>query len=186
MDARHLESVSPSALPDWTLGHVLTHLARNADGFANMLEGAAAGEVREMYIGGFPARNADIEAGAGRPWNEQVADLRGAIARLERAWAGLHADTWDREGTTAFGPIHVSVIPRRRWREVEVHWLDLGLDYTWHDFPAELVRLDLPARRAAFSGDVPAAVTGVGERAELAWLYARSIGPEAPVPPAWF
>ena len=29
-----------SLLPDWTVGHVLTHLARNADAMAGMIEGS--------------------------------------------------------------------------------------------------------------------------------------------------
>ena len=31
----------PSLLPDWTVGHVLTHIARNADSVVWRLEGAA-------------------------------------------------------------------------------------------------------------------------------------------------
>src|SRR3954462_14673049 len=36
----------PSRLPRWTRGHVVTHLARNADGNRNMIEGVLAGEHR--------------------------------------------------------------------------------------------------------------------------------------------
>ena len=35
----------PSLLPGWSVGHVLTHIARNADSVVWRLEGAAAGEV---------------------------------------------------------------------------------------------------------------------------------------------
>lgn len=35
---------SPSRLPGWTIGHVLTHLARNADGHALRLDGALRGD----------------------------------------------------------------------------------------------------------------------------------------------
>jgi maleylpyruvate isomerase len=38
---------SPSLLPDWSVGHVLTHIARNADSVVWRLEGAALGELRE-------------------------------------------------------------------------------------------------------------------------------------------
>ena len=34
------EARRPSLLPGWTVGHVLTHLARNADGVRGMIEGA--------------------------------------------------------------------------------------------------------------------------------------------------
>src|SRR4051794_22755454 len=33
----------PSLLPEWSVGHVLTHLARNADGFRLMVDAAARG-----------------------------------------------------------------------------------------------------------------------------------------------
>ncbi|MEP6892695.1 MAG: maleylpyruvate isomerase N-terminal domain-containing protein, partial [Gaiellaceae bacterium] len=39
----------PSLLPGWTIGHVLTHLARNADGFSRIVEGAERGEAVAMY-----------------------------------------------------------------------------------------------------------------------------------------
>src|SRR5258708_2431063 len=39
------EARRPSLLPGWTVGHVLTHIARNADGLARMFTGAQRGEV---------------------------------------------------------------------------------------------------------------------------------------------
>ena len=186
LDALDPDPGTPSLLPDWTVGHIVTHLARNADAFSGMLDGALADEVRPMYAGGWEQRTADIVAGASRSWSELVTDLRRAIWRVEGTWAQLDADSWKRAGSTMFGPLPVFYIPRRRWREVEVHRLDLGLGYTWRDLPDDLVRLDLPARRAAFTGVVPNAVTDLGSRAELAWLYARSVGPDTPAPPDWF
>ncbi|MHB1928527.1 MAG: maleylpyruvate isomerase N-terminal domain-containing protein, partial [Acidimicrobiales bacterium] len=58
---------APSRLPHWTVGHVLTHLARNADGHVVRLEGALRGEDVRRYPGGVEQRDADIEAGASRP-----------------------------------------------------------------------------------------------------------------------
>ena len=34
-----LDPQRPSLLPDWTVGHVLTHIARNADSIIRMLDG---------------------------------------------------------------------------------------------------------------------------------------------------
>ena len=51
-----------SLLPGWTRGHVLAHLARNADGFVNLLTAARTGEALPMYAS-LEARTADIEAG---------------------------------------------------------------------------------------------------------------------------
>lgn len=50
-----------SHLPGWTRGHILAHLARNADALVNVFEG------RPMYESA-TARDADIERDAGRPW----------------------------------------------------------------------------------------------------------------------
>ena len=49
------EQVSrPSRLPDWSVGHVLTHIARNADSVTRRLQGAARGEIVDQYPGGLP------------------------------------------------------------------------------------------------------------------------------------
>ena len=42
----------PSLLPGWTRGHVLTHLARNADSQRHVLEAAVRGAPAERYPGG--------------------------------------------------------------------------------------------------------------------------------------
>jgi len=42
----------PSRLPGWTVGHVVTHLARNADSVVRRLHGAAAGVPAPQYPGG--------------------------------------------------------------------------------------------------------------------------------------
>ena len=56
----------PTALPGWTLGHLLTHVARNADSHVRRAEAARRGEVIEQYVGGWEGRTAEIEAGATR------------------------------------------------------------------------------------------------------------------------
>ena len=57
------DAARPSLLPGWTVGHVLTHLARNADSHVRILTAAAAGASVEQYQGGGPARDAAIEDG---------------------------------------------------------------------------------------------------------------------------
>ena len=39
----------PSRLPGWTRGHVLSHLARNADALVNLLTWARTGTEARMY-----------------------------------------------------------------------------------------------------------------------------------------
>jgi uncharacterized protein (TIGR03083 family) len=69
------QAAAASRLTGWTRGHVLTHLARNADGFRNLLAWAATGDETPMYPSE-EARDRAIETGAGRPAAELAADLR--------------------------------------------------------------------------------------------------------------
>jgi maleylpyruvate isomerase len=118
----------PSRLPGWTVGHILTHLARNADANTGMVEGAQRGEVASMYPGGAPQREADIAAGFGRPAAELKADLTDAMQRLEHAWAASSEDVWATGLSRTFGGVRaVAFTVFMRWREVEVHMADLGL-----------------------------------------------------------
>jgi len=81
---RRLETVSgrlrdhdvraPSGLEEWTRGHVLTHLARNADSQTGMLDGVSRGEIVAQYPGGDQQRSRDIEVGAYRSAGEIVDD----------------------------------------------------------------------------------------------------------------
>ena len=56
----------PSLLPGWSRGHVLAHLARNAEGSTRLLIWARTGVPSYEYESA-EARAAEIEAGAGRP-----------------------------------------------------------------------------------------------------------------------
>src|SRR5438270_7920944 len=89
---------APSRLPGWTVGHVLTHLARNADSHVRILEAAGRGEAVEQYAGGYEQRAAGIEAGAGRPAVDLVDDVRRAAAALEQAWVAATPQAWDGHG----------------------------------------------------------------------------------------
>ncbi|GLY01995.1 MULTISPECIES: maleylpyruvate isomerase family mycothiol-dependent enzyme [Actinoplanes] len=122
----------PSLLPGWTAGHVLTHLARNADALTNALTWARTGVETPLYPS-VEARAAAIEEGAGRPVAEQVADLRAAHERFADAAAAMPAEAW----TFHLPPLKRSaaVVPWVRLREVEVHHVDLGRDYTPVDWP---------------------------------------------------
>ncbi|MEI7546624.1 MAG: maleylpyruvate isomerase N-terminal domain-containing protein, partial [Actinomycetota bacterium] len=79
-----VDVTQPSLLPGWTVGHVLTHIARNADSHVRMLHAANRGEIGAQYPGGGIQRTGDIEAGAVRPATEQVADVAVAIQRAKR------------------------------------------------------------------------------------------------------
>src|SRR3954471_6247500 len=84
---------APSALPGWTTGHVLTHVARNADAYTNLLTWARTGVETPAYASP-SARVEGIDAGAGRPLAEQIADLRAAHERFADAGAAMPAEAW--------------------------------------------------------------------------------------------
>ncbi|MER7737791.1 maleylpyruvate isomerase family mycothiol-dependent enzyme [Streptomyces sp. NPDC096538] len=139
-----------SRLPGWTRGHVLAHLSRNADALVNVFEG------RPMYVSA-EARDADIEAGAPRPLDAQLADLRESGERLRAAGADV-AD-WSRVVELRNGVTdRAERVPFRRWIEVELHHVDLGIGYELEDLQADFTEREIDFLAARFSGhpDVPA------------------------------
>jgi maleylpyruvate isomerase len=171
----------PSRLPGWTVGHVLTHLSRQADSHVRMLEGAAGGDIVDQYEDGFDGRAAGIEAGAGRPADAQVADITASIARLEATWEKTPDEVWARgfARTTRGELVACADLPFRRWREVEVHHADLDLDLGPEAWSALFVDTELPRTLAG----LPARMSLDDRRALLAWLMGRASTP--PALPPW-
>jgi maleylpyruvate isomerase len=133
---------APSRLPGWTRGHVLTHLARNADGLRNLAEGAIADEERAMYPSA-EQREADIESGSGRPAAALRADVERSHAALVAAWARLSDDEWERPGwSLAHGSRPVRETVRWRRRELLVHLVDLDVGVTPADLPSDFLEDD--------------------------------------------
>jgi maleylpyruvate isomerase len=171
----------PSLLPGWSVGHVVTHLARNSDGLRNMLEGALRGEIAAMYPGGLEQRQADIEAGAGRTAAALRADVAAATEQLEGVFAAMTDDAWAGSGVAAFGPVAMRDVPTRRRTEVEVHHADMGLGYSWHEWPTDFVRTEIHrltmlwnSRQPMGLTGLPAAALAVDERHRAAWLLGRA------------
>ena len=174
------EVARPSLLPGWTVGHVLAHIARNADSHERMLQAANRGDVTSQYAT-FDQRIIEIEAGAGRSAADHLAGIATACARLEAAWAAMTPEGWAGEGLTVHGPVAATDLPFRRWRETVVHHADLGLAYTWRDWPSEYVRLELAratmlwaSRRPMGLTALPAATVALDDRERLAWLLGRT------------
>ena len=183
IDAGTLDGAAPSRLPAWTVGHVLTHLGRNADSMIRVLAAAERGETIDRYEGGVERRNSEIEAGARRSAVELVADVRATIWELEQTWS--RQSRWDGRSRERPGrEIPVTDLPFMRWREVEVHRTDLGLGYEPEDWPAEYVRQDLRGLEMSWNARRPMGMTGLPREAldappheRLAWLLGRtSIG----------
>lgn len=120
------DAARPSLCPGWTVGHVLTHIARNADALRRGAEAARRGEVVPMYDSA-EARDREIEAGAGRPMTELVTDATSSAAGLSEAWAAMRTADWDRAMLHhRYGTLSLSETPMMRLGEVEIHHVDLG------------------------------------------------------------
>jgi maleylpyruvate isomerase len=118
----------PSMLPGWTVGHVLTHLARNADGYRRMVEAANAGDISLQYPGGDDQRESEIADGAGRPADQLIDDLRASNDALGAAFSQVEPSNWP-QAVCRFRdqPWPLFDLPFLRWREVVIHTGDLGL-----------------------------------------------------------
>jgi maleylpyruvate isomerase len=135
---------APSLLPGWSRGHVLAHWARNADGQTRMLLAAARGEVAAQYPGGDAQRAADIEAWAARPARLILRDARAAVDRVEDAWRRMPPEAWSRPAGARIGQRPAWKSVWARWRETEIHHVDLDAGYRHDHWPAEFVGLMLP------------------------------------------
>jgi maleylpyruvate isomerase len=140
------EAAAPSRLPDWSRAELITHVARNADGFRRLAEGAMRGEVARMYPGGPEERAADIALGRGRAAAEVVADLARSVEWLHETWAATPEEAWGALGslTAADAAVTIASTVLRRWQEVEIHHVDLGLGQSIEDWPVSFVESVLP------------------------------------------
>jgi maleylpyruvate isomerase len=143
-----VQAEAPCRLPSWNRAELITHVARNADGIRGMVEAAARGEVAAMYPGGAEQRADGIAAGRDERAAVLVTDVRRASDRLADAWLELPADGWDRVGKASVDR-RMSELPWVRWREVEVHHLDLGMEYEPADWPVQFVTRALDELLAA-------------------------------------
>ncbi|AGP58716.1 maleylpyruvate isomerase family mycothiol-dependent enzyme [Streptomyces rapamycinicus] len=194
----------PSELPGWTRGHVLAHLARNADAMVNLLTWARTGEETPMYPDA-ETRDADIRRDADRPLAVHLDDLRTSATRFDAAVAALPPERLPYEVTPRGGVREPAAgLPLRRLTEVELHHVDLGVGRTVTDLPATFVeslltvligtrfagRPDIPPLRLATGpgeadvrhtgrpaapGESPVTVTG-SPAALLGWLTGRTDG----------
>lgn len=179
--AAETDASAPSLLPGWSRGHVITHIARNADSFVRVLSAAERGEAVSQYEGGVDGRNAEIEAGAGREWADLADDVRTASVALEAVFA--EQQRWDLAMVNSSGEsVSHTDLPHRRLREVLIHHADLGLDgYTPEDWPADYVREELRRMEMVYTARQPMGATSLPELAlqappllRLRWLLGRA------------
>jgi maleylpyruvate isomerase len=202
--AGDLDISAPSLLPGWTVGHVLSHVARQADAAVNLLTWALTSVETPMYAS-VERRNEEILNGAGRPLDEQLADLSSTASRFAAAVEAMTPTAWGAQVRHLNGRI---LTPQQvvwgRWREVEVHHIDLDAGYRAADWPEAFtlhllreIGSDLSGWEGgltAFADDVafeatigaaPAPITVRGPaRALGAFLIGRSSGDDLRTDPA--
>lgn len=179
----------PSLLPGWTVAHVLAHVAGNADSHVRRTQAAIKGLMVDQYPGGMDGRAAEIEAAAQQPAPQLIADVRRSAQAVDEAWRAPLGEAWTRITRDVGGRERaLSELPARRWQEVEVHLVDLGIGVSYRDWPDDFVAAWLPrvrahmADRVAAGFDLPHFDDG---RDELAWLYGRLHRDDLPSLPPW-
>lgn len=129
----------PSLCEGWDVSHVLTHLARNADGLVNMVLWAVDGQERAVYSSD-ESRAADIEEGARRPLPEIVADVDTTAARFREQAQQLTGPAGEAQVRTRTGtPVVGHQVIAMRILEVVFHHVDLDAGYTFDDADPEWV-----------------------------------------------
>ncbi|WP_253775056.1 maleylpyruvate isomerase N-terminal domain-containing protein [Goodfellowiella coeruleoviolacea] len=178
---------APTPLPGWTRGHLITHLARHADSLTRALTAALRGESAVQYPEGEAGRFAEIEAGAHRPAEALVADMVEANRRCLHAMRAMTPAAWrisvHGRGGAVFPATRLVV---SRWREAEVHAVDLDLGVTSADWSGRFVGHFLPEEVARLDQRAPGVrvPAGLADHAVLAWLLGRG-EPGLPDLPAW-
>lgn len=141
----------------WSRGHVLTHIARNADALGRLVENAVTGSNTPMYPS-VEARDGEINAGSMRSLAELADDVHGSAGRLADSFdrlTGPVADTTvEMRGGTV---VAAGFLPFMRLREVVLHHIDLGAGYGFQDIPDDLVTelLRDAAKRAGRNEQAP-------------------------------
>jgi uncharacterized protein (TIGR03083 family) len=158
---------SPSALPGWTVGHLVAHLHFNAEAITRLAQWARTGIETPMYSS-MAQRNADIEAGAVLPAAELRRLLQASAGALDSAFDALSPSQWEHLVVTAQGrTVPATELVWMRFREVAVHGIDLNRGISFGDLPAEAAAKlveEIVAKRLA-AGEVPALA---------AWLTGRT------------
>lgn len=187
-DAAYAE---PSLLPGWTRGHVVAHLALNAEALTVALRGVVAGERVPMYPDD-AARDDDIAALAGADpatlrdrLYAATSDLRDLLAALPEDRGAVVVERMPGSDRT----FRAGQVGAMRLHEVEVHHPDLGAGPTAADWPRSFSALvvdqlagQVPTTLRAVDADRtwqgdPGAPTVTGTAADLAWwLTGRGSG----------
>lgn len=189
---------APSRLPDWTRGHVATHVARHADGVVRLAQWALTGKRLDMYPSPEHRAN-DIEAGAGRSGLDLQIDMDTSAGRLSAAFDEIDgAEAWDATVEMSRGlKVPARLLPLARLLEVVIHHVDLDIGYEITDIDTQTVewllewcafrlrdREDFPRLELTADSGFTTVVGSVGEPVAvsgsaaqlLGWLLGRNDG----------
>lgn len=201
--------LAPSLCPGWSRGHVLSHVARNADGLAAVCRAVLDGTGETMYAGD-DVRDDDIAAGCRRSASDLADDVRESAQRLAPLLSrlGPEHEGLGAERTPGGRRIAAEDVRYLRLRELVYHHVDLHAGFTFEQVAPDVLALFLDATFANLSehalspglhvstsegddhvlGDGATRVTGT-RAAVLAWLARgqtvgiRADGPLPPIPP---
>lgn len=169
----------PSVLPGWTRGHVVAHLALNAEGFNRALDGIQDGKSQAIYDSDGSRDTAIEELATADP--AAIRDRYfAATTRLRHTFGALTSDQWEERVTRVPDAPEwpVATLPTFRRREVEIHHADLACSYSAADWPLDftigLLDLVVPNHRAS---DQSPAFTILATDLNQTW----SVGADSPV-----
>jgi maleylpyruvate isomerase len=181
---------APSRLPEWTRGHVATHIARHADGIRRLTQWAGTGERQDMYPS-TEHRAQEIESGAERSGLEFQIDLDTSAGRLSAAFDDLDAaDAWDAIVEMRGGQqVPARLLPLARLLEVVIHHVDLDVGYEITDIDNQTAewllewcafrlgsREDFPRLQLTSESGVVTAVGSVGDPVSVSGSSANLLG----------
>ncbi|MFE6975517.1 maleylpyruvate isomerase family mycothiol-dependent enzyme [Streptomyces sp. NPDC057682] len=124
------------ALPGWTRGHVLIHLADLSQAFARQARYAVKGERVEVYDGGRPTRDRRIEELHGQPVGRLTEQMTEGLTALEESWAALSEGDWELPCSYRNSPLWATRLAW--WRESSLHLVDLDVGRRSEEWSAEL------------------------------------------------
>lgn len=128
----------PSRLPGWTRAHIATHLARNADALAGVVEGALTGRPTRLYAAEAD-RERDIERGSERTPLELQFDLDTSAGRLHRIFDAIDASNGAMlVELTQTRRLRLDLLPLARLNEVVLHHVDLDCGFELADIEDDI------------------------------------------------
>jgi maleylpyruvate isomerase len=139
-----------------------------------MLLAAMRGEAVAQYPGGDEQREADIEAGAARTARLILQDARAAVDQVEDTWRRMPPEAWTQPTGARIGQRPAWMSVWARWRESEIHHVDLDVGYTHQHWPVDFVALMLPRVLPTLDARLPDEVAVQVEVIDRHWPQDRT------------